>query len=407
MTSSTQEQKSNTSSTNSFTPANIGYLDTGFNAAQNALGTAQANNVAPSGFVAGLTPQQLQQYQQIVASANGNQTPQQLSQLGSTLGTAGTAGIQGALNGYAGFNPTIQSLSQAGNQYAAGENIPAQVQAALRDATNQVRDVTLPGIDSNAAGTGNTNSSRTGIAQGLVERDLANKGADLSAELQNSAYNTGANLQQTNNAQQLQALGGQGATGAAAAGIAPGALTSSVGTGSTLAGLGLLGASGGQQNQQDIYNNQIASNAFSQTNPFTALSQYLQNVGSYNAGGTGTGTSVGDQTTTSTPSMMSVIGALLGGGGSLLGSSGGALGGGSGLLGAGLFSDRRLKQDIVQVGSLFDGTPVYRYRYIGQQPMQIGVMAQDIEKFAPGAVGECLGYKTVDYEKATERALAN
>jgi hypothetical protein len=39
--------------------------------------------------------------------------------------------------------------------------------------------------------------------------------------------------------------------------------------------------------------------------------------------------------------------------------------------------------------------------------MQIGVMAQDIEKFAPGAVGECLGYKTVDYEKATERALAN
>jgi hypothetical protein len=112
--------------------------------------------------------------------------------------------------------------------------------------------------------------------------------------------------------------------------------------------------------------------------------------------------------------MMSVIGSLLGGAGSFIGAGPSATSAGSGLAGIGglaglgkLFSDRRLKQDIVQVGTLFDGTPVYRYRYVGQTPMQIGVMAQDIEKFAPGAVGECLGYKTVDYEKATERALAS
>lgn len=72
-------------------------------------------------------------------------------------------------------------------------------------------------------------------------------------------------------------------------------------------------------------------------------------------------------------------------------------------------SDRRTKQNIEQVGALYDGTPVYRYRYIharGGGPWHIGVMAQDIEDFAPEAVYDLDGVKVVDYFKATERAAA-
>jgi Chaperone of endosialidase len=67
-----------------------------------------------------------------------------------------------------------------------------------------------------------------------------------------------------------------------------------------------------------------------------------------------------------------------------------------------LGSDRRLKDDISQVGTLFDGTPVYGYRYKGAPAYHIGLMAQDVERTNPSAVIEINGYKAVDYRAATE-----
>jgi hypothetical protein len=64
-------------------------------------------------------------------------------------------------------------------------------------------------------------------------------------------------------------------------------------------------------------------------------------------------------------------------------------------------SDRRVKNSIRQVGALFDGTPVYAFRYNGHPAMQIGLMAQDIEKSRPHAVIEIEGVKHVDYDLAT------
>lgn len=70
---------------------------------------------------------------------------------------------------------------------------------------------------------------------------------------------------------------------------------------------------------------------------------------------------------------------------------------------AGAFSDIRLKTDISRVGTLDNGLPVYAYRYIAGGPMQIGVMAQDVEAENPGAVMEHeSGYKMVDYGKAVQ-----
>jgi len=54
-----------------------------------------------------------------------------------------------------------------------------------------------------------------------------------------------------------------------------------------------------------------------------------------------------------------------------------AIAGGIGNLLSHMPSDMRLKEDICCVGTLFDGTPVYRYRYKGAPAFHIGLMAQD------------------------------
>ena len=65
-------------------------------------------------------------------------------------------------------------------------------------------------------------------------------------------------------------------------------------------------------------------------------------------------------------------------------------------------SDAHLKEDIAPVGTLFDGTPVYGYRYKGAPAYHIGLLAQDVEKTTPHAVIEINGYRAVDYRAATE-----
>lgn len=62
-------------------------------------------------------------------------------------------------------------------------------------------------------------------------------------------------------------------------------------------------------------------------------------------------------------------------------------------------SDRRLKENIEQVGTLDSGLPVYKYNFRGSRIPQMGVMAQDVEKVAPHAVvTRPDGIKTVRYD---------
>ena len=69
----------------------------------------------------------------------------------------------------------------------------------------------------------------------------------------------------------------------------------------------------------------------------------------------------------------------------------------------GFFSDERLKENIEEVGRTHDGQPIYKYNYKhGDKRTQIGLLAQDVEKHHPEAVGLAGGYKTVDYDKATQ-----
>ena len=67
-----------------------------------------------------------------------------------------------------------------------------------------------------------------------------------------------------------------------------------------------------------------------------------------------------------------------------------------------MLSDMRAKTDISRVGTLDNGLSVYAYRYKDGGPMQIGVMAQEVEQVKPHAVAEIGGIKHVNYAEAVK-----
>lgn len=82
-----------------------------------------------------------------------------------------------------------------------------------------------------------------------------------------------------------------------------------------------------------------------------------------------------------------------GGSPGLLGSIGSAVGGI-----ASIFSDRRLKHKIRKVGEFADGLGIYVFSYLGSNQRVRGVMADEVERLRPWALGpRRAGYATVNY----------
>ena len=77
---------------------------------------------------------------------------------------------------------------------------------------------------------------------------------------------------------------------------------------------------------------------------------------------------------------------------------------GLGLTALSLFSDERVKENITKIGKTHDGQPIYSYNYKGDPATSLGLLAQDVEKKTPEAVGNVGGVKTVNYKMATKDA---
>ena len=69
------------------------------------------------------------------------------------------------------------------------------------------------------------------------------------------------------------------------------------------------------------------------------------------------------------------------------------------LAGAGVtaFSDRRLKRNVREIGRDPRGFGWYEFDYVWGGDRQIGVMADEVERVIPEAVGRCGGFATVNY----------
>ncbi|HEX2887170.1 tail fiber domain-containing protein [Vineibacter terrae] len=296
----------------------------------------------------------------------------------------------------------------AGNPYLQGA-----VDAATRPLVDSFQRNIMPAIDSQFSAAGRYGSGAHGGALGEAIGQQQRAIGDVASNMAFGNYSAERGLQQH-------------AADAAAQNYNAAANRQMQGIGQAFQN---WNAERDRQNQGMFFAPQLAQQDYFDINQLgasgSAVDAYNQalldaDIGRYNYGqnadwvrtqdylGTLLGAPWGSTSTTSQPRPSAFSSAL---GGGLQGASqgaafgpwgalaGGVLGAGAGLLNR---SDARVKTDIVRVGTLDNGLPVYRFRYIDGGPVQLGVMAQDVVALRPDAVHDIDGVLHVDYARATE-----
>lgn len=347
MSGSSQQTQSNQTQQTNMGPwaPQQGYLLDAFNQAQNAENTANAQGPYSGNYVAPTNQNQYNAYNGAYnfASGMGANTVNGILNTGNANNATGWNAAGGALGGMANFannDQTAHNVANAG-QYADNPYISSMVQSSMADENRNAAESTIPNLYRNAAASGNINSDRTALAQGVVQRGLDEDAGKISANLRGNAYNTGIGAALQGNAQGLQALSQEGSLGANMGQSGLNALSTGINDQGALNNMGAAGANGVQALDQSNLNNSIQQYQQNQNFPWQQLQNYYNIVGNRSWGQNGTTTTQGNSTTQNTPSTLSTIGSLVGGVGSLFGSggllgSGGALGGLMGNLGGGM-----------------------------------------------------------------------
>lgn len=300
---------------------------------------------------------------------------------------AGTSALGSALQGLTGFNtsdPTQSNIADA-TAYANNPATQGMIDGAMRDARRSVSEDVLPQLARSDALSGNAMSSKDAISQGIVQRGLADKTADVSSAIRGQQFDNGLSLaengRQSNQNAMLGALTGAAGAGAGAMNAGTGAANGGTGIMGQLFNMINGGGAGEQQNGQNQIDNAKGMSEYANGTAAQNLQNFWSILGSNSWGGTSNGT----QNTQSTPSLWNTIGSGLGVASSLY-----------------KLSDRRLKMDIKCIGQADNGLPIYTFRYLNdpKRELQMGFMAQDVQKARPDAVANIAGILHVDYEKA-------
>lgn len=165
-------------------PTQQGYLQDLWGRAQGQLGQS---TVAPQtqqmqdylGAVSGFGQQAQNLQQQALAPAQGyGQLGGQAQQyLGNMLSQGG-----------------FQAPQQQGVDMGAvgsminNDLLDQQIQASTRDIGRQLNEQTMPGIASQAVGSGNVGSTRRGVAEGIAQRGAQDRASDVAAQMRGQAY---------------------------------------------------------------------------------------------------------------------------------------------------------------------------------------------------------------------------
>lgn len=195
------------------------YIISGYEKALPALDDALAMGAYSGDRVADLDPYQKQAANQTAnwASNQGVDTANTLYGGGKTMAGAGAnyGNNAGALFAQAGQDMTGSFLNQA-NAYANNPYVDGLIDANSRDIVRNLNENQLPALNLAAAGSGNTNSTRTGVAQAIAERGAADRLADVSNNIRSSFFSKGLDMARDQyNTQQGQALAANGQLGTA------------------------------------------------------------------------------------------------------------------------------------------------------------------------------------------------
>lgn len=355
-----------------------------------------------------LTPEMQQSLSALASSGQINNIADQLAgQMG-----AGQANMAAASQGFqdqaAGkYNITGQQVNDLASELYDSDLVKNQKQQLGEDLQRQYIG-NVHSLDQQATASGNIASSRAGVAQGTLAAGEQQALAQGSAAIENSARQAAQSqamgiLGQNVNTQTgaFGALGnlgsGQMQMGAQSAGLYQQALSNQF----TAAGVGQQQAQ--QKAENDYYNSYGAQNA-----GWENLARYqnmMTQLGGMGGSQAGTATGGGG----SKPNAM--MGALGGAAsGAAIGSAFGPIGTGVGAVAGGLmgaFSDATLKDRVKLVGKTSTGDNVYDWQWNGKAKKKglkgksSGVLAQDIVKTKPEAIGKRDGALTVDYDQTS------
>lgn len=151
------------------------YIQDLYKRGQGALDAALASGAYQGPTYAGMDPRATQGYNYMTDTAtNMMGIPAQLMQQGQGFGS----NYQDIYN-----RASSNTLDNAVN-YATGGSSQGLVDSAMRDSTRRLNEQTMPGIGMNASATGNTNSSRAGVAEAIAQRAYDDRRADVTAQIE-------------------------------------------------------------------------------------------------------------------------------------------------------------------------------------------------------------------------------
>jgi hypothetical protein len=312
--------------------------------AEGVAGTPfQPYSYNPSDFVAPLNQTQQAGVNNIGMAQN---IAQPFYQAGSALTGMGASSVgrlqPGQINEY--LSPYLNNV--------LGTTMQAQ------DRQNAIQRNALTG---DAIRAGAYGGDRAGIAQANLAYDQNLANSQTIAGILNQGYGQAVQTAQGQQGVQASDLQRMLAAGAQFGQLGSGATQTQLQAGQALLGAGTLGQQTDQAGLSALYNQFLQERGY----PFQ-VAQFLANIAM------GTGALSGSTTTTTQP--------------------------------VPFFSDARLKEDISPVGETYDGQQIYKYRMKGDPRPQLGLMAQEVEERRPDAVGLAAGFRTLDYDRATEDA---
>lgn len=255
---------------------------------------------------------------------------------GMPLLAQGFGGAGGALSGLLnyGLNDQTGNNINTANTYANNPYIDQAVRAATYGANRNAAENDIPNLYRGAAASGNLNSDRTALAQGVVERGLAENAQNIGAQMRNDAWSRGLQTALEQGQMGLGALSNAGSLGANIGAAGSGMLSQGITDQQGLSKLYESAGTGLQGLAQNGIDNNLAKFQFQQQNPWTALNNYYGIAGQGNWWGTQNqnSTSIGlnPMQNPSSPGVGSYVGAALGGLGTVAGlgiPGGGTLGG--------------------------------------------------------------------------------
>ena len=182
------------------------YVDNNLKGSEGAL-----NNVLDTGAYQGQTYAGPNAFQTGTANSMGNFGMGMMNSGNAMMGNnAGFGANANNMYGqYQGMVNNAQQQDRLGNAIDyANANTGSLLDTAMRDDRRNLQENTLTGIDMAASGSGNTNSSRAGIATAVANRGYDDRRADMASNIQNSLIDRSLNTQNQAFADQQNALSG-------------------------------------------------------------------------------------------------------------------------------------------------------------------------------------------------------